>query len=456
MIKKILFGLACIGTLTACNENFEDWADPQTNPEPTVVAFGDGSVSEVGVIDMAAIADGQTAVKVCNIQAPTASKEGFAPTYKINLGTSSYDVSGNGEMLVAELSKYLTDNGILRPVDSQIAATVEMWLSNGVSAIKTATSSQFNVTVKPEAPVIESAYYVTGTPNGWNNADKTLELTNGGGDVYANPVFTCLIPSDGSDIEFKITPESGIGGDWSECLCSSDEEGKFLMHNVGGNFFIPGNADAKFVKLSFDMMNMTWKYEYLAFTKFVYFIGSTDGWVKSEQRLESPAFDGVYTGYIYIADPNGWGIAGKFQRVAGSWDDQINAGNTTCKNGVHGSDNFEFDAEGVYYITLDLVNNTISATLIKNMNLVGDFNGWNQADDAQQMTWDAENLCFVKTGAGVNANGWKFTANNEWGINLGGTTANLVGNGDNLNVAGSTIKLYPCRTSSDNIYATVE
>ena len=27
-------------------------------------------------------------------------------------------------------------------------------------------------------------------------------------------------------------------------------------------------------------------------------------------------------------------------------------------------------------------------TKITNMNLVGDFNGWNAADDAQQMTWD--------------------------------------------------------------------
>lgn len=456
MIKKILFALACVGTLTACNEDFKDWADPQTNPEPNAVSFGNGSVKEVGVIDMANLADGQSMVKVADITAPTASSESYAPKYKLTLSDVTYDIEQNGEISVEDLAAFLKNHNILRPVETPISAFVEMWESNGKTAIKTATSGTFNVTVKPEAPVIEDAYYFTGTVNGWNNADTSLEFTNGGGDVYENPVFTCKVPCDGSEIQFKVTPKSGIGGDWSKCLGASETEGQFLMNNAGGNFVIPANAAAKFVEISFDMMSLTWSYKYLSFSQFVYFIGATDGWSKSEQRLESPAFDGVYTGFVYVADPNGWGVAGKFQRVAGSWDDQINAGNTTCVSGIHGSDNFEFDAEGVYYITLNLVNNTISAQLVKNMNLVGDFNGWNAADDAQQMTWDADNFCFVKENAGVTSNGWKFTTNNSWDLNLGGSLTNLVTNGDNIGVAGSTIKLYPCRVANDKICCTVE
>ena len=60
------------------------------------------------------------------------------------------------------------------------------------------------------------------------------------------------------------------------------------------------------------------------------------------------------------------------------------------------------------------------------------------------------------TGAGVTANGWKFTTNNSWDINLGGNIGDLVANGDNLSVTGTTIKLYPTRKTSDNIYCTVE
>ena len=111
---------------------------------------------------------------------------------------------------------------------------------------------------------------------------------------------------------------------------------------------------------------------------------------------------------------------------------------------------------------VDVAAGKIEATKITNMNLVGDFNGWNQADNAQQMTWDAANVCFSITGAGVTANGWKFTANNDWAINLGSNDSaepstvinDLVGNGKNIGVVGTT--LYPCRTKSDKIYCTVE
>ena len=103
-----------------------------------------------------------------------------------------------------------------------------------------------------------------------------------------------------------------------------------------------------------------------------------------------------------------------------------------------------------------MASGTLKGTRITNMNLVGDFNGWNAADDAQQMTWDAENYCYVITNAGVTANGWKFTANNDWGINLGGDLTALTANGANISAVGKTIKLYPTRKTSDNIYATVE
>jgi len=102
------------------------------------------------------------------------------------------------------------------------------------------------------------------------------------------------------------------------------------------------------------------------------------------------------------------------------------------------------------------VNGDLTVTLINNMNLVGVFNDWNNADDTQQMTWNATNLCYEITGATVTADGWKFTANNAWDINLGGSLTDLVGGGDNLSAVGTTIKLYPCRTTKDEIYATVE
>ena len=96
---------------------------------------------------------------------------------------------------------------------------------------------------------------------------------------------------------------------------------------------------------------------------------------------------------------------------------------------------------------------TLNAVKVEKMGIIGGFNDW--AGDVD-MTWNATDYCFEATGVGVTDGGWKFRVNADWAINLGGTTENLVANGDNLTVAGSTIKLYPTRKGKDNIYCTVE
>jgi hypothetical protein len=316
---------------------------------------------------------------------------------------------------------------------------------------------------------IEQNWYLTGSINGWNNSDTTYKLTNDGRDPYENPTFTLRIPApeDGGNIEFKMTPESGLGGDWSKCLAAgSGPAGTFAYNNDGGNLVIEAVEGAKYYDLTFNMMELTWSYKAVSFDPFVYFIGATDGWAASDQRLAA-VDDGIYTGYLYVADPNGWGLEFKFQLEAGNWDKQLNSNNLAEISGdfTKGDDNIKAGAgEGVYYVTLNLNTNVLNAMKVTNMNLVGDFNGWNAADDAQQMTWDAENFCYVITGAAVNANGWKFTTNNNWDVNLGGNDSvepsdkidDLTANGKNLGVVGTTIKLYPTRKTSDKIYCTVE
>jgi hypothetical protein len=95
------------------------------------------------------------------------------------------------------------------------------------------------------------------------------------------------------------------------------------------------------------------------------------------------------------------------------------------------------------------------------MGIIGDFNGWG---GDLEMTWNATDFCFEATGATVNANGWKFRVNSDWGINLGSNDSvepsnvlsDLVANGKNIGAVGTTIKLYPTRKTSEKIYCTVE
>lgn len=186
------------------------------------------------------------------------------------------------------------------------------------------------------------------------------------------------------------------------------------------------------------------------YSEYLWTPGNANGWSHdTSSRLYSADKDGSYTGFIYVDGEF------KFTTEAGWSGTNYGAGADGKLSDDGGAGNLSLEA-GVYYVTVDLPTMSYSATKIENMNLVGDFNGWNAADDAQQMTWNTESLCYEISGAGVNANGWKFTANNSWDINLGGSLDNLAGNGDNLSAVGATIKLYPCRNGNDNIYCTVE
>ena len=318
---------------------------------------------------------------------------------------------------------------------------------------------------------IEKNWYLTGSINGWNNTDTTYKLTNDGSDPYANPTFTMRIPApeDGSNIEFKMTPESGLGGNWSKCLAAGNGPvGTFAYNNEGGNLVIEAVEGAKYYDVTFNMMALTWSYKAITFNPFVFFIGATDGWANAEQKLAlTDEGAGIYTGYVYCADPNGWGNCFKFQKVAGDWGTEINTGHMTGGMtggvGLHDGDtNFEIkDGEGVYFFTLNLSANTLNALKVEKMGIIGDFNGW--GGDVE-MKWNATDYCFEATGAGVTANGWKFRVNADWGINLGSNDsaepskvlADLVANGKNIGVAGNTVKLYPTRKTSDKIYCTVE
>ena len=87
------------------------------------------------------------------------------------------------------------------------------------------------------------------------------------------------------------------------------------------------------------------------------------------------------------------------------------------------------------------------------MGLIGDFNGW--GGDVE-MTWNPTDFCYEAFNPGVNANGWKFRMNSDWAINLGGDINNLTQDGANITLEGNTIKLYPTRKTSNNIYCTIE
>lgn len=465
MIKKILLGMTLLMSMVSCTEDYTDWGNPQSNSQEEAVAFGNGSVTPEGVINLADVTGDK--VKVASIVAPTSSDAAYTPNYKINFDGQSFDIDADGNMAKADLVNYITNKYGKRPTERDIDATLDAWQSNGSTAVKMVTSETFQVKAIPEAPVIEEGYYLVGDMfttddvNGWtkgvakafNHSDK---------DVYEDPVFTVSFETTKADQYWKIIPKKNIDADdlWAPGVVGPKVDGDDSMTGAltNGDAKAGKIAKAGKYKLTINMMDYSYTIEEVNYDPFIYFIGSTDGWKSNDQKLALvDDAKGVYTGYVYLADPNAAGFEFKFQRAQGNWDTAIGAGTFVSFAGAAiGVDNGNLGVnagEGVYYMDVNLSEGTITATKVETMGMIGGFNEW--AGDAP-MTWNPEEYCFEATNVGVTADGWKFRVNGGWAVNLGGSLNNLTAGGDNLTVAGNTVKLYPTRKTKDNIYCTVE
>lgn len=406
-------------SMVSCTEDYTDWGNPQSNPQEEAVSFGDGSVTPEGVINLKDVTGDK--VKVASIVAPTSTKDTYAPFFKINFDGQSFDIDADGNMAKADLVNYITNTYGKRPIERDIDATLDAWQSNGSTAakVKMATSENFQVKAIPEAPVIEEGYYLVGDMfttddvNGWtkgvakafNHSDK---------DVYEDPVFTVSFETTKADQYWKIIPKKNIDADdlWAPGVVGPKVDGDDSMTGALTNGEAKAGKIAKAgkYKLTINMMDYSYTIEEVNYDPFIYFIGSTDGWKSNDQKLALvDDAKGVYTGYVYLADPNAAGFEFKFQRAQGNWDTAIGAGTFVSFGGAAiGVDNGNIGVnagEGVYYMDVNLSEGTITATKVETMGMIGGFNNW---DGDAKMTWNAEEYCFEATNAGVTADGWKF------------------------------------------------
>ena len=475
MIKKILLGMTLLMAMVSCTEDYTDWSKPQVNAEPKAVEFGNGSVTPVDVINLANVTEEK--VQVASIVAPTSSDANYTPTIKINLGDKTFDIDNDGKMATADLATYIAETWGKRPLERDINATLDAWISNGSTAVKMATSETFQVKAIPVAPVIDEGYYLVGDMfnveavgdaagvDGWNTVSAKQAFKHSDKDVYDDPIFTLTFETTKANQYWKIIPKKNIDADnfWAEGVVGPKVDGDDSMTGLltnaapkAGKIAEPGKY-----KLTLNMMDYSYTIEKVMYDPFIYFIGSTDGWGSNDQKLALVDEEtGTYTGYVYIADPNGAGFEFKFQREQGNWDTAIGASNfvtfkDAAKDPQNGNNLGVNAGEGVYYMDVNLSEGTITATKVESMGMVGDFQDWNIVGPTP-MTWNAEEYCFEATNAGVTDGGWKFVVNKGWSINLGGSINNLKQDGANLTVAGNTIKLYPTRKTKDNIYCTVE
>lgn len=423
--------------MAGCTEDYKDWAQPfQNGPEESVSVSI--SVSPAAAIDFATVTDETVKLFSASVSNPEGADAKYQAVITNEDGSKeqAINIDENCYAKTSELESAVNSLWGRRPVARTIPVKVTAYVSINGAAV--ATTANTTLTATPNAPVIEDAYYITGSINGWDNTNTKYELTNGGDDPYDNPIFTVMIPGADvtGDFEFKVTPKSGLGGDWSKCLTASDTEGVFATNNAGGNLAVKYVEGAKFYRIQFDMMNQTWSAAGLSFGDFFYEIGNESGWGTSH-ALYGPANDGKYTGFYYLDGEF------KYKPNADNWDNDLEYVSGTTTSGTltdAGGPNCPDPGAGFYKIDLDAGALNYTLTKIESVSIIGGFNDW--SGDVE-MTYNAEAGCWEVTTDQVSGE-YKFRANHDWGINWGGDVKGLTQDGSNLSIGAGThtFKLY--------------
>lgn len=421
-------------SMVSCTEDYTDWGNPQTNPEEEAVTFGNGSVTPVDVINLADVKTEK--VKVASIVAPTSSNAAYTPNYKINFDGQSFDIDADGNMATADLVNYIVDKFGKRPTERDIDATLDAWVSNGVTAIKMATSETFQVKAIPEAPFIDAAYYLVGDLTKWG-LDTKLKFAHSDADVYEDPVFTLMFTTTKDDQCWKIIPQGNVdkGNIWAvenapNGVVGIEEDGdkamsgKLLTTNSKGNKAGAGKiAKAGIYQMTINMMDYTYTIKQIA--PEYYLVGALQSW--SDQNMsclmtaETAMVQNFTTKWTGDANLKIW-LGSDF----GKWDNAFGSASGDGASAAEGKLKANGGAivcpekDAYYTFTADFSTMTYKWTKLANQNptefkyvsLIGVGGKWNEGDDIDLKQVAPHNWYLAKQE--IPAGGLKIRADHKW------------------------------------------
>ena len=466
MKKYLLYSLLGVAALsaTSCNEDFnEDVAAPQQWEQEAAITLPGLTVSPVPTISYDQVID---SIAIFNPSLNGELPEGarldnfYVDLVAENGKKKTLNTSSTGKVATAELQATIEELYGKRPIDRKFNAIVyaNIIINGQASLIKGETT----VTAIPVAPQISQHYYLIGAPSAWDPTCVTMPFNHSDKDVYEDPIFTIVFPIADGETWFAVTDDiTVVKNDWSyvfgcaEGNGNNGEEGSLKRRADladDGSFKVVVDGDAKFIKMTLNMMEYTYKIEKLNFAEFIYVPGNHQGWAPDKApALQSPNFDGVYVGYSYL---NG---NFKFTKER-NWNAEYNFNDFATKDAIffnNDGSNINISEEGFYQIKADVASSNLSAVKTT-WGIIGpaQAGGWDADTD---MTWNAADESWTAT-VELAADEFKFRANDAWAINVGGSLDNLTQDGGNIKVAEAgtyEVKLFLTRSASDKMYCTL-
>ena len=436
MKKTFLYSLAVLASvsLASCNGDYEDWAQPQNNPQEASAAkygitFTAGPEAECNMPDENGV------INLVTVNSTDANVTGYTlKDLKVNGEAITGEIVGNNIQVDAnELEKILcTQNKSRASVarDINVESKVSVNLASGDAvAINTVGTTTAKLKPTPTPAIDEQGYYMLGevNGNGWDNKNPEW-MTK-----VSDGVYQLKVTTEKDKNWFKFYEGSKfVSGDWDAinsgalgCKENGCEDASGYIYFTGDSWgelqtiVIPG-AGTWIVTL--DMNNLT----YTVGKPILYMAGDANGW-KQIDVLNSD--DGAhFTGYMYL-NQNGFKFSTQPNwdgtNYGADFDTAPDAGNIVIT-----------EEAGFYQVDVDLSAKTYTLTPFT-IGIIGSATpkGW---DGDTEMTYNPEERCWELKNVELTDGEMKFRHTNDWNLNWGGPLDALVHDGDNIAVAAGT------------------
>lgn len=213
--KYMAFALAGLA-MASCSDDYNDWANPQTNPQEDAITIPGFQATAADAIDFNTVAtDSVNTFSLSTAALP----EGFTlsdarivltPQGVEGATTTTLNTSLDGKAAVAELAQYTEDVYGKRPSARTFDAKVYVDAVKDGQAVLI-DAGNVNVVATPKAPYIDAGgYYLTGDMTGAWDVDHLIKFNHSGADVYEDPVFTLVVTTTADNQYWKIIPQGNV------------------------------------------------------------------------------------------------------------------------------------------------------------------------------------------------------------------------------------------------------
>lgn len=437
MKKTLLYSLAVLASvsLASCNGDYDDWANPQTNPQEASAAkygitFTAGPEAECNMPDEDGV------INLVTVNSTDADVTGYTlKDLKVNGEAIKGEINGNSIQVDAtELEKILCKENKSRASvarDINVESKVSVNLASGDAvAINTVGTTTAKLKPSPTPAIDANGYYMLGEVNGNNWDPKNPVWMN----KVSDGVYQLKVTTKKDKNYFKFYEGSKFeSGNWDVintgvmgCEKDGSEDASGTIYYTGDSWGTPQTmviAGTGTWIVTLDMNNLS----YSVGKPILYMAGDANGWNHSDV-LNSD--DGVkFTGYMYL-NQNGFKFSTQPNwdgtNYGADFDTAPDAGNIVIT-----------EEAGFYQVDVDLSAKTYTLTPFT-IGIIGNATpkGW---DGDTNMTYNPEERCWELKDVTLTDGEMKFRHTNDWNLSWGGELDNLTTqNGRNIAVAAGT------------------